>query len=232
GPATTSRDAKVTVSDGQHSAWVLYSIGPDISLNATAGTAGSTVTLSGSNYPPNSTLSVTWEGSKLKTTGTCTTDASGNLPATNTCAFTVPATTAGSYDVTVSVGRSSGSASYTVNAAISLTPSEGSVGSGAAVSGSGFAPDSRIKVTIGDSHVETACTSDGNGTFSYCRFTVPDVHAGIHTVTAEDSLGYAASARFAVGGSISLNLTAGTVGSTITLSGSPFKPGNTITVKF
>src|SRR5205085_3202842 len=229
GPATTSRDAKVTVSDGQHSAWVLYSIGPDISLNATAGTAGSTVTLSGSNYPPNSTLSVTWEGSKLKTTGTCTTDASGNLPATNTCAFTVPATTAGSYDVTVSVGRSSGSASYTVNAAIGLTPGEGSVGSGAAVSGSGFAPDSRIKVTVSDHQVETACTTDGNGNFTYCAFTVPNVDPGTHAVTATDSSGYAASARFAVGAGFSLNPTAGPVGSTVALSGSEMSAGNTTT---
>jgi hypothetical protein len=238
-PATTSGDHKVTVSDGEHSAWVLYSIGPDVSLNETAGTVGSTVKLTGSNYPPNTALSVTWEDTKLKTSGTCTTDAQGTLPASNNCAFTVPATTAGPYDVTVSAGKFSGSATYTVSTAISLTPGEGAVGSGAAVSGSGFAGGSPIKVTVGDHHVTLTalggaapCITDGNGSFSYCQFTVPEVHAGTHTVTAKDRSGYAASARFAVGGFISLNLTAGTVGSTITLSGRNFKAGNTMHVRF
>src|SRR5207237_435851 len=62
--------------------------------------------------------------------------------------------------------------------------------------------------------------------------TVPDVHAGTRTVTAKDRSGYSASARFAVGGAISLNLNAGPVGSTVTLSGNNFKPGNTMHVRF
>jgi hypothetical protein len=205
---------------------------PGFGMNVTAGVVGSTVTLSGGNYPPNSSVSVKWEDTKLKTSGTCITDATGNLPATNTCAFTIPATTAGSYDVTVSVGRYSSSATYTVNAAIDLTPNGGPVGSGAAVSGSGFAPDSRITVTVGDSHVDTACTSDGNGTFSYCAFTVPDATAGNQRVTAKDGSGYSASASYSVEAAISLNLSAGAVGSTITLSGSNYKAGSTITVTF
>jgi hypothetical protein len=236
-PATTAGDHKVMVSAGDHSAWALYSVGPDISLNATAGSVGSTVMLTGSNYPPNSTLSVTWEDAKLKTTGTCTTDAKGNLPATNNCAFTVPATTAGPYDVTVSAGGLSGSATYTVSTAIGLSPSDGPVGSGAAVSGSGFAPNSPIKVTVGGSSVTLTglggavpCTTDGDGNFSYCSFTVPDVHTGARTVTAKDGSGYAASATYTVGGSINLSLPGGTVGSTITLSGSNWKSGSTLTV--
>src|SRR5205085_1255358 len=118
----------------------IFTVTPAISLNLIAGAVGSAVTLSGSNYTPNSTLTVTFGGAALRMSGLCTTDASGYLLASNNCAFTVPATTAGPHTVTASDGTYSGSATFTVIRAISLTPRAGVGGSAAAVSGSGFAP--------------------------------------------------------------------------------------------
>src|SRR5205085_9209160 len=138
---------------------------------------GSTITLSGSTYTPNSTLTVTFDGAALSTSGTCTTDASGNLPASNTCAFTVPAKTAGSYTVTASDGTYSGSATFTVNSAISLIPSAGAGGSPAAVSGSGFAPFAPIAVTFDGSSVSLTasagmpCTADASGSVGSSALT-------------------------------------------------------------
>src|SRR2546423_986576 len=232
-PEATVGTYKVAVSDGAHSAWTLYAVTPGgLSLNLTAGVVGSAVMLNGSNYTPNSTLAVRFDGSKVSTSGICTTDAKGNLPATNNCAFTIPATSAGPHAVTVSDGTYSGSATYTVNTALSVTPEAGPVASAAAVSGSAFAPYSPIKVTVGDSHVDTACATDAKGNLSYCAFTVPDMHVGTRTVTVKDGSGYSAAASFTVEPAISLNLPAGAVGSTITLSGSNYKAGGSLSVKF
>jgi hypothetical protein len=210
----------------------IFTLTPAISLNRIAGAVGSTVLLSGSTYTPNSTLTVTFNGAARRTSGICTTDASGYLLASNNCAFTVPATTAGSYTVTVSDGTYSGSATFTVNPAIGLLPSAGPGGSLAAISGSGFAPFAPIAVSFDGRSVSTFCTSNATGSISACAFTVPTVAAGIHTVTASDSTTYAASAIFTVTPALSLNPSAGAAGTTVLLSGSSYAPNSTLAVTF
>jgi hypothetical protein len=193
---------------------------------------GSTVTLSGSNFKASSSLAVTFDGAPLSTSGTCTADGSGNLPATNNCAFTVPTETAGRYTVTASEGTNTGTATFTVSPAISLTSSAGAVGSGVAVSGSGFASFGTITVTFDGSSVATDCTTDATGTFRYCAFTVPAATAGTYTVTATDTSANAASASYTVTPAISLTPGAGVVGSSVAVSGSGFKANGGITVTF
>jgi hypothetical protein len=261
-PAASAGIHTVTASDYStnvaavrfyHSASAGYTVTPALSLNPSAGAAGSTVTLSGSSYAPNSDITVTFDGAALTTSGICTTDASGYLLAGNNCTFTVPATTAGIHTVTVSDGTYTGSATFAVNPALSLIPSAGAgtvirvislipsagpAGSGAAISGSGFTPSSTIALTF-DGSVTTFCTADATGNISYCAFTVPAVAAGIHTVMASDGTAYAASAIFTVTPAIftltpaiSLNRIAGAVGSTVLLSGSTYTPNSTLTVTF
>ena len=232
-PAKTTGIHTVMASDGSaNSATAIYTVTPAIGLNATAGTVGSPITLSGSNYTPNSTLTVTFDEAALRMSGICTTDASGNLPASNTCAFTVPATTAGPHTVAVSDGTYSGSATFTVTRAISLSPRTGAVGSPAAVSGSGFAPFAPIAVTFDGSSVPTACTADAKGNVSFCAFTVPAKTVGSYTVTASDGAGYSALTIYTVSPAISLNPIAGAGGSAVTLSGSTYTPNSSLTVTF
>jgi hypothetical protein len=231
-PAVASGIHTVTASDGTTSASASYTIGPAISLNPIAGAVGSAVTLSGSNYTPNSTLTVTFDGAALGTFGICTTDANGNLPASNNCAFTVPATTAGSDTATVSDGTYSSSATFTVNPAIGLIPSAGPGGSVAAASGSGFTPFAPIALTFDSRSLSTFCTSNATGSISACAFTVPAVAAGIHTVTATDGTAYSASAIFTVTPALSLNPTVGAAGSIVTLSGSSYTPKSSLIVTF
>jgi hypothetical protein len=206
-PAATAGAHTVTASNSSansapagytYSAAASYTVNPAISLNPSTGAAGSTVTLSGSNFKPNSTITVTFDGTVLSTSGTCTADAKGTLPASNNCAFTVPAETAGSYTMTASDGTYSGRATYTVIPAIDLTPSAGAVGSKAALSGSGFAPNDTITVSFDGSSVATSCVADANGSFSSCTFTVPTAGAGAHTVKASDSSANSARATYTI----------------------------------
>src|SRR5205085_886654 len=231
-PAKTTGIHTVMASDGSaNSATAIYTVTPAIGLNATAGTVGSPITLSGSNYTPNSTLTVTFDEAALRTSGICTTDASGNLPASNNCAFAVPAVPAGSYTVTVSDDTYSGSSTFTVNAALRLIPSAGPAGSRAAVNGGGFAPNAPITLSFDGSSVATICTADASGSFSSCAFTVPVTTAGIHPVTASDGP-YSSTAIFTVGSALSLIPSAGAAGSRAAVNGSGFAPNAPITLSF
>jgi hypothetical protein len=240
-PVATAGTHTVTASDTYgNSAAANYTITPAISLNPSAGAAGGTITLSGSNFKPNSTITVTYDGTALGTSGTCTADARGNLPASNNCAFTVPAAATGSSTVTASDGTDSGSATYTVTPAISLSASAGAVGSKATVNGSGFAPNDTIALTFDGASVPALCTTDAKGRFSSCAFAVPPASAGTHTVTASGSSVNAAwatfpssaVAKYAVTPAISLSPSAGAAGSTAGVSGNGFAPYSTIGVTF
>jgi hypothetical protein len=194
--------------------------------------------LSGSNYQANDSLRVRIDGITLRTSGTCTADASGTLPATNNCAFTVPNVSTGPHTVTVSDGTYYGTATFRVSdgtwngtdsPAISVTPSAGPVPGSAAVSGSGFTPDSRIALTIDGSSVSTDCKTDADGRFSNCLFTAPAATAGLHTVGASDNSTDYASAFYTVQPAITLTPGAGAAGSTVTLSGTGFAALSPIT---
>jgi hypothetical protein len=100
-------------------------------------------------------------------------------------------------------GHAQASRTSTANAdpaitAVGLTRNAGAGHSSAAVSGSGFTPHGPITLTFDGSSVDTSCTADATGSFSYCGFTIPAVAAGTHTVTATDSSTNFASARFTV----------------------------------
>jgi hypothetical protein len=218
-----------------------YTLKPVISLSSSAGAVGSTVVLSGSNYMPDSSVSVKFDGTPLSTSGTCTTDDKGKLPASNNCAFTVPAAAAGPHAVTASDGTHAGSATYTFIPAIDLSASAGAVGDKATVSGRGFAPNDIIALTFDGNSVptSTSCTTDATGSFS-CAFAVPAAPAGTHTVAASGSstnaafatIPNSASASYTINPAISVSPSAGAAGSSTGVSGNGFAPNSTIAVSF
>src|SRR5438445_10362676 len=91
-----------------------------ISLNPTSGPAGTTVTVTGSLFLPDSVVTISYDGTTVTTTpGTIITDLTGSFSAT----FTVPASTAGSHTVNATDALSnSASVQFTVTTSISLTP--------------------------------------------------------------------------------------------------------------
>lgn len=100
---------------------------PSIFLSPTTGYVGSTVTVSGSGFAPNSAFSATLAGSSVTLSGTATTDGSGNIPSGMT--FTVPFSASGAQQVVVTDSDSnSASATFTITPSISLNSTSGSVG--------------------------------------------------------------------------------------------------------
>jgi hypothetical protein len=157
-----------------------------IALSPTSGHVGDTVTIGGSNFPANSTITATYGGSALTLSGTTTTAAAGAIPAGVT--FTVPASVAGAHTVQVTAGGQSATATFTVTPAITLNPTSGGAGSADAIGGTGFAATSSIGATFGGSPVTLSgtTTTDATGSFAGASYTVPGDAAGKYTVVVTD----------------------------------------------
>ncbi len=87
--------------------------GPSISLNPSADIPGAIVSINGRNLSATQAVSATFDSKPVNLTGTCSTDAQGNLAG---CSFVIPAKTSGQYTVTASDGTHSPSAVFTVPA--------------------------------------------------------------------------------------------------------------------
>jgi hypothetical protein len=104
-------DGSITATDPTQ-----FTVTPSISLNPTTGSAGTTVTITGSGFAPNSVLHVSFNGTAVSIAGSTSTDGFGRVGNTT---FTIPSGTAtGSYTVTVTDSATptpdSGSAPFTV----------------------------------------------------------------------------------------------------------------------
>ena len=126
---------------------------------------------------------------------------------------------------------------YTIKPTVNVSPSSGSVGSIVTASGAGFAKNSSVDVTIGDSNLGNTST-DASGAFS-APFSVPSgiTTPGSRTIAATDGTGQTsdvkaggATATFSVKPSLSISPTSQKPGSKVTLSGSLWPASTLITV--
>jgi len=104
-------DGSITATDPTQ-----FTVTPSISLTPMTGSAGTTVTINGSGFAPNSVLHVSFNGTAVSIAGSTSSDGFGRVGNTT---FTIPAGTAtGSYPVTVTDSATptadSGSAPLTV----------------------------------------------------------------------------------------------------------------------
>jgi hypothetical protein len=130
----------------------------------------------------------------------------------------------------------SASATYSVTAAptITVSPSSGGIGTSVLVTGSGFSSSSTITITfdgIIQSTAPSTVTSTSDGRF-ICYFTVPAYLVGAHVVQAID-VSTLATATFTITvPTVTITPASGSVGSTVTISGSGFATSSTLSVKF
>ena len=177
---------------------------PTVSVSPEAGPQGTQVTITGSGFPPISSFAtVSLEQTNLVAlTSSGTSSCPLNEDGTLSCTVTIPAAQAGPYQLTVSdLFGDSASATFTVTLpSIALSPSSGSPGSQATVTGSGFSlSDTSATIFLGGLIVvsPSACPASG-GSFS-CLITVPATAPnGADTVTATGSTGDSASATLTI----------------------------------
>jgi hypothetical protein len=188
------------IDDSSDSANALFTVtAPLISLSPTSGPIGTTVTASGSNFVPSSTITITFGLSQIQTTpATVTASNVGSFSAS----FTVPSYVAGNYVVSAtdnSINNNSASVAFTITPTITVSPTSGIVGTTVTVSGSNFVPSSTITITYNGIQQTTSpptVTSTNTGSFT-ATFTVPATsNGGSNTVTATDASSNSASATF------------------------------------
>jgi len=220
---------------------------PKITLSATQGPVGVSVTVTGSGFSVLTTIGTMTFNGATPTTQTCTTKTTSAAGAF-TCTFTVPSIASGLYTVVVSgsdvgtIPADTASAPFTITTpAITLTPNQAKIGTSVTVAGSGFSAGVTIGTmtfngAIPSGQTCTAQTTSATGTFT-CTFPVPSITPGTYTVVVSGSdvstvPADTASAPFTVIPSITLSPTQGPVGVTVTVTGSNFASFSTITIKF
>jgi hypothetical protein len=208
-----------------------------ITLTPALGIVGASITVTGSGFGDNLTLSATIGGNILALLPALVqTDASGNIPVGTT--FVVPAMdgNAGNpYTVNVSDGSVSANADFSFVAAVSLSSSSGYVGDSVTITGSGFSyasgfqPITYLTFDTGGADIDILATpapvvaSDGSWSQA---FIVPHDTKGLKAVTADDASGEGyPHADFTINPAITLSdggNTHGFVGDTVTATGTGY----------
>ena len=158
------------------------------SMTPTSGILGTIVTLTGSGFSANASITIRFNGVPVTTDPAII---SVNATGSFTGSFAVPAASAGTYPVEATDGVHSVSADFesTIDATISqmtTIDSPGYVGMELTISGTGFKPDATVTITYtSDPVVLATVTTDGSGSFSV-TVTIPPSIGGEHTIVATD----------------------------------------------
>ena len=221
-PASTVGAHTVTASGDVSTANAGFTVITDVSLSQTAGYAGDEVTVSGTGFGANQSLTITFVDSQVKIT---TTDATGSF----SDKFTVLPLATGTYTVVASDDVNTATADFEVLVitGVSLSQTAGYAGDEVTVSGTGFGANQSLTITFAGSRVKTT-TTDAIGSFSD-KFTVPASVTGTHTVVATDNV-TTVIVDFEVLVTVSLSQTTGNVGTEITVSGIGFS--GVVTIKY
>ena len=117
---------------------------------------------------------------------------------------------------------------------ITISPTSGSIGDEVTVNGTGFGYRKYVTIYFDDDEVDTSPSSVRTGTDGSfdATFDVPEVAAGTYDVDAEDTADNSATAEFATEWAATINPTTGYVGTSISVSGTGFTPGGTVTIKY
>jgi len=160
-----------------------------ISVNPTSGAVGNEVTISGTGFRVDKSITITFDGDTVTTSPPAvTTDDDGSFSNTT---FTVPAAVNDTYEVEVSDGYYTDSVNFAVAAGVTISPvtsptSPGYVGDTVTISGTGFLVITPVTITYLSTSITVATTTtDANGAFS-ATFEVPASEGGAHTITATD----------------------------------------------
>jgi hypothetical protein len=220
----------VTADDKTYEATIKLSVKQSISITPRSGATGTTVTVSGTGFRDNQSITITFDGDRVDTRpSTIRTDDDGSF----TASFDVPTCINRSPEVAASDGKYSGAAEFTILANISLAPKSGYIGDKLSVTGDGFRSNRLITLTFDGEAVTTtpmSIRSDETGCFD-ADIDVPPSTKGSHTVRADDGT-EVAEVSFTTLSAISLNPTSGSINAEVTINGSGFGRDKVITIRF
>lgn len=220
----------VTADDKTYEVTIKLSVKQSISITPRSGATGTTVTVSGTGFRDNQSITITFDGDRVDTRpSTIRTDDDGSF----TASFDVPTCINRTPEVAASDGKYTGAAEFTILANISLTPQSGYVGDKLSVTGDGFRSNRLITLTFDGEAVTTtpmSIHSDETGCFD-ANLDIPPSSTGGHTIRADDGI-EVAEANFTTLSAISITLTSGPINAEVMVNGSGFGPGRVVTIRF
>lgn len=195
-PSTGGRhkiDARGAESETYDVVDATFRVTAQMSMDKSSGTAGDTVTMTGSRFAISEKgIKILFDGRELVT------GIKANSEGDWQASFQVPEMPAGNYDVTAEGPQTrkedAGQLGFHIGPYMALSPAEGHVGTDVTVTGNGFAVNQAVSVMYDENQVTTAETDDG-GNFQ-ATFTVPGSRYGEHPVTARDAAGNEGTAIF------------------------------------
>ncbi len=240
-PSTAVGDHTISATDiTGNTATATFSVivSGTITLSSDNGNLGASITVTGSNFNPNSAITIKFDTTVLPTTpATITTTSSGTF----TAAILIPLTaTAGAHPITaIDASGRVGSATFSVaqGGTITLMPTNGVTGTEVKIVGSSFTANTQVQIKFGKITVATnptALIAGNDGSVQGIFYTPVGITAGKYVVVATDAAGKIGTAVFTILGAISITLspTSGPAGTTVTVSGSNFAPNTIVTITF
>jgi len=204
--------------------------GGELEIDPDEGPVGTEVEISGTDFGDREDIIVEYDDDEIDIEGgDDETNSSGEFDTL----IIIPESTAGDHTITV-LGDDSDSeatATFTVEPEVTIDPAEGGVGAPATVSGTGFDSNSDITIHLDGDDVATDKT-DSDGSFE-ATFNVPAVASGTYDVAAYDEDENSAGVEFTIGATtVNLSPATGHVDTEVTVSGTGYIAGTTITVKY
>jgi hypothetical protein len=193
-----------------------------IELSPKSGLPGTNVTISGQGFADLVIADIYYDGNLVATGRT---DSIGEF----TLTFIIPEDCTGHYQVLADVGYTKMDTYFTVKPGLIISPEKGPVGTTVAVNGLGFATNEEgieLMYYSGDTFetIERNIEANAQGSWE-TSFQIPFSNRGEHKITAQGSetnLYKVEETTFRVTAEISLDKSSGSVGDTITMTGSRF----------
>ena len=219
----------------------------EISRSPITGTVGTLVEVTGTDFPSLKDISFKYDGLSVPIeSGSKRTGSAGGFISV----IRIPDSTAGTHIITAIASGTEVSANFRVKPEITTSPTSGEVNSRLTISGTGFGSGTQVDIWFQNIKVATV-TTNSLGSFSR-TFGVPDLGAGVYTVDAEGEAN-TAKTRFNIivpvstpaptptpsptpgptpPPAISASSTSVYVGQGIVISGTGFRGGGMIAIKY
>ncbi|MFH1382786.1 MAG: hypothetical protein ABIH70_07845 [Chloroflexota bacterium] len=181
-PAATGGAQEVATTDGTNRDAQTFTVVAGLIVEPTTGFSGTEVTVTGTGFLPNISVSVIFDNDLMKTAYTNSYGQFGTR-------FPVPARNAGTYMIQATDGTNNLQANFTITTTASISPettaaAPGHVGTPLTVTGIGFQAGKTLTVTYDNTQAATAPVGT-DGTFTV-TFNAPESAAGNHIIAVSD----------------------------------------------
>ncbi|MEK7812194.1 MAG: hypothetical protein AAB296_00410, partial [Candidatus Desantisbacteria bacterium] len=196
------------------------------SVLPTSGTVGTVVTIAGTGYGANDSITVAFgTNSSIKQTA-------AGLYGSFTTTFTIDTQIVGTTTITASGATAVASNVFVIQPQVySVLPTSGTVGTVVTIAGTGYGANDSITVAFGTNSSIKQATGGQYGSWT-TTFTIDTQQYGTCTITASGATAVAANTFFIQPQVYNVLPTTGTVGTVVTIAGTGYGANDSITVAF